>query len=84
LTAAEVVGTDLVFGLALSLAGGGIHAAMGSFNGAVLARLLAGGAVGALTGTALSSRIPARPLRLALLVVMAILGAQIAWKGLVI
>jgi len=82
LTAAEVVGTDLIFCLALSLAGGGIHAAMGSFNAAVLAKLLAGGAVGALTGTALSSRIPARPLRLALLVVMAILGAQIAWKGL--
>jgi uncharacterized membrane protein YfcA len=82
LAAAEVVGTDLMFGLALALAGGGVHASLGNFNGAVLVKLLAGGAIGALTGTALSSRIPARPLRLALLVVMAILGAQIAWKGL--
>jgi uncharacterized membrane protein YfcA len=82
LAAADVVGTDLMFGLALSLAGGGIHAAMGSFNSVMLIKLLAGGVAGAFAGTLLSSRIPARPLRVALLVVMAMLGAQIAWKSL--
>ncbi len=82
LEAGAVVGTDLMFGLALSLVGGGIHAALGSFNTAVLVKLVAGGVVGAMTGAALASRVPARKLRFALLVVMAILGAQLGWKGL--
>src|SRR5712691_375672 len=48
LTAAEVVGTDLCFGLALSTVAGGIHAALGSLDLTVLAKLLAGGVPGAI------------------------------------
>lgn len=82
LEAAAVVGTDLLFGLALSLVGGGIHAALGSFHAAVLIKLIAGGVVGAITGSMLASRVPARKLRFALLVVMAVLGAHLGWKGI--
>ncbi len=83
LTAAEVVGTDLCFGLALSTVAGGIHAALGSLDLAVLAKLLAGGVPGAVAGALLASRIPSRQLRFGLSLAMAVLGAQICWKGLV-
>lgn len=82
LDAAAVVGTDLCFGLALSLVGGGIHAALGSFNTAILLRLLAGGVPGALTGAMLASRLPSKQLRFALSLAMAVLGAHICWKGM--
>jgi uncharacterized membrane protein YfcA len=80
---AAVVGTDLCFGLALSIVGGGIHAALGSLDTAVLLKLLAGGVPGALTGAMLASRLPSKPLRYALSLTMAVLGAHICWKGLI-
>ena len=83
LSSAEVVGTDLCFGLALSIVGGGIHAALGSFNSAVLIKLLIGGVPGAITGSMLASKAPSQKLRYALSVVLVVLGAQICWKGLV-
>src|SRR6266852_5996672 len=63
---AAVVGTDLAFGLVLSTIGGGIHAALGDLNRAVLVKLLIGGTVGAVAGAALSSRLPSRKLRFVL------------------
>jgi len=81
LDAAEVVGTDLCFGLALSLVGGGIHAAFGAVNLPVLLKLSIGGIAGALAGSMLASRMPSRPLRLALSIVLVMLGAQLCWKG---
>jgi uncharacterized membrane protein YfcA len=81
LSAAAVVGTDLCFGLALSSVAGGIHAALGSLDTGVLAKLLAGGVPGGVTGAMLASRIPSRRLRFALSLAMAVLGAQICWKG---
>lgn len=83
LSSAEVVGTDLCFGLALSLVGGGIHAALGSFNAGVLMKLLIGGIPGAITGSLLASHVPSRKLRYGLSIAMIVLGAQICWKGLV-
>ena len=81
LTAAEVVGTDLCFGLALSVVGGGIHTALGSLDTSVLLKLLIGGVPGALTGAMLASRLPSKQLRFALSLAMVVLGAQICWKG---
>jgi uncharacterized membrane protein YfcA len=83
LSSAEVVGTDLCFGLALSLVGGGIHAALGNFNGAVITKLLIGGIPGAITGSMFASRVPSAKMRYALSMLMVVLGAQICWKGLV-
>ncbi len=48
LTTAQVVGTDLFFGLALSVVGGGAHFAMGDFNSAMLLKLVSGGIAGAI------------------------------------
>lgn len=82
LTPAAIVGTDLSFGLVLSLVGGGIRAAMGDLNTAVLFKLLIGGAVGAVTGAMLASKIPSKKLRFFLCLVLVFLGGQLAWKGL--
>ena len=81
LNTTAVVGTDLAFGLVLAGAGGGIHVALGNVNGRVVAELLAGGVAGALLGPWLALRIPARPMRAALSVVLSVLGAQLFWRG---
>jgi hypothetical protein len=81
LDAAEVVGTDLCFGLVLSLVGGGIHAALGTLNLPVLLKLSIGGVAGAIVGSMLASRMPSRQLRFALSIVLVVLGAQLCWKG---
>ena len=82
LAPAAVVGTDLSFGLVLSLVGGGIRAAMGDLNTTVLIRLLIGGVAGAVTGAVLASRLPSKKLRFFLCLVLVFLGGQLAWKGL--
>jgi uncharacterized protein len=81
LDTAEVVGTDLFFGLALSLVGGGIHAALGTLNVPVLIKLSIGGVAGAIVGSMLASRMPSRQLRFALSLALVLLGAQLCWKG---
>lgn len=78
LTAAEVVGTDLCFGLGLSAVGSLIQLGQGNFDGALLAKLVIGGLCGAFTGTLLAGRIRQRPLRFGLLLMLIILGFQLA------
>jgi uncharacterized membrane protein YfcA len=82
LTPAQVVGTDVLFGLALSLIGGGFHLSAGHYQTAVLIRLIGGGIGGALIGANLLSVLPARPLRVALSAWLTLLGAQLCWQGL--
>lgn len=79
---AAVVGTDLAFGLVLSLIGGSIHVAMGDLNTAVLWKLLAGGVVGAISGVLLSSRLPSRKLRFALCLMLVALGAHLTYNSI--
>lgn len=81
LNPAEVVGTDLFFGLALSLVGGGTHFATGDYNGMVLTKLVIGGALGALTGAYLANRVPARALRYGLASWLVYLGAELCMRG---
>ena len=78
LTAAEVVGTDLCFGLGLSAVGSLIQVGQGNFDGTLLANLVIGGLCGAFTGTLLAGRIAQRPLRFGLLLMLVILGFQLA------
>src|SRR5258705_9457457 len=73
LSAAAVVGTDLVFGLVLSLIGGGVNAAMGNLSGPVLLQLLAGGVPGAILGAFLAGKVPSKKLRMGLSGAMALL-----------
>jgi uncharacterized membrane protein YfcA len=81
LTPAQVVGTDMVFGLVLSIFGGGLHLFAGHYDAAMTGKLIAGGLAGAVCGATLSSIIPHRPLRMAMSVWLATLGAQLCWKA---
>lgn len=76
LAPAEVVGTDIAFGFVVSLIGSGAHWASGGTNTVLLLQLIAGGILGAIGGTLLSTRIPRQPLRLALWLWLLVLGGQ--------
>ena len=78
---AQVVGTDIAFGFLLSLAGSGAHLFTGSIDTTLLLQLIAGGIVGAGVGTALSTRVPRRPLRLALWIWLMFLGGQFLYNS---
>ncbi|HTT63147.1 MAG TPA: sulfite exporter TauE/SafE family protein [Bryobacteraceae bacterium] len=82
LTTAEVVGTDVMFGLVLSIVGGGFHLSAGHYETAVLTRLTIGGVVGALIGANLLAVLPSRPLRVALSAWLTCMGVQLCWQAL--
>lgn len=81
LETAEVIGTDLAFGLCLSLIGGGMHLASGGFDAGLLVKLIAGGMLGAVAGSTLAPRIPARTMRLALSLWLLTIGIQLCWQA---
>jgi uncharacterized membrane protein YfcA len=78
LTVAEVVGTDLCFGLGVSFIGSMMQVSTGNYDTALLIKLVIGGLCGAFTGSLLSGKVPQRPLRFALLTMLVILGCQLA------
>lgn len=78
----EVVGTDLAFGLLLSIFAGGIHASMSGIPWAVLWKLLLGGVPGVLMGTQLISIISPRKMRMALCIWLVYIGGQLSWRGI--
>jgi uncharacterized membrane protein YfcA len=82
LSAAAVVGTDLVFGLVISLIGGGVNAGMGNLDGSVLLQLLVGGVPGAILGAFLAGKVPSKQLRTGLSGAMALLGATLFYKAI--
>jgi uncharacterized protein len=77
----EVVGTDLAFGLLLSVFAGGIHAGMSGVPWPILLKLLAGGIPAVLIGTQLTRVLPPRKMRLALCVWLIYIGAQLSWRA---
>jgi uncharacterized membrane protein YfcA len=81
ISTAEVIGTDVLFGLGLSLAGGGFHFGTGNYVGAVALKLIAGGLVGGFLGANLSAILPSRPLRVALSLWLVSLGGQMCWRA---
>ncbi|HEY1946894.1 MAG TPA: sulfite exporter TauE/SafE family protein [Bryobacteraceae bacterium] len=81
LSAAEVVGTDLCFGLVVSSIGGLIQVAAGNYDGPLLLKLVIGGLCGAFTGSMLAGKIAQRPMRVALLLALIVLGTQLALRG---
>ena len=82
LSAAQVVGTGIFFGLLLSVVGGGIQVLSGHFALHTLIMLMVGGVVGAYLGTTLALKIPSRPLKWGLAIWLAALGAQLCWRGI--
>ncbi|MEQ1884196.1 MAG: sulfite exporter TauE/SafE family protein [Bryobacteraceae bacterium] len=81
MSAAEVVGTDLCFGLVVAFIGGGTNAAMGNLSVPVLTQLLIGGIPGAILGAVLAGKVPGGKLRFGLSAAMALLGASLAYKA---
>jgi uncharacterized membrane protein YfcA len=78
---AVIVGTDLLFGLALAAAAGSLHLGAGHVDGEALRLLCLGGIPGALAGAWMATFLPARPFRAALTVLMFGLGSRLLWEG---
>jgi uncharacterized protein len=83
LAPAEVVGTDIAFGLLLSVFAGGIHASMSGIPWAILLKLLLGGVPAVLIGTQLISVLSPRKMRLVLCIWLVYIGGQLSWRGIV-
>jgi hypothetical protein len=81
LTGAAIVGTDVLFGLALSTAAGSIHLGFGGVDPEVLKQLLMGGIPGALAGAWLATVFPNKALRKGLALWLMWLGANLCWRG---
>lgn len=81
LVPAQVVGTDIAFGFAVSFLGSGAHWFSQASDPQLLGQLIAGGIAGAIAGTLLSNRIPRRPLRFALWIWLLLLGGQFLFNS---
>ena len=81
MTPAEVVGTDLVFGLVLAATGSSVHWALGTISVAVLLRFVAGGVPGVVLGCLMAPVVPARKLKSAIAILAIAAGLQLAWSG---
>ena len=82
LTTAQVVGTDLAFGLAIALVGTGVHMIGGKYAAAILIKMAIGGVVGGIVGSGVAPKIPNRVLRLALSIWLTVIGLQFCWQAL--
>ncbi len=81
MTPAQVVGTDLLFGLVLAVIGSAFHWSFGSINSPVLLQLLMGGVPGVVAGCLLARRVPAHRLKTAVAMVAIFAGLQLVWAG---
>lgn len=82
LTAAQVVGTDIAFGLVLSSAAGGLHFHFGDVDMALLRQLLLGGIPGAICGAFLASQVSQRILKTVLSSSLLLIGFHLCWGAL--
>ncbi len=82
MTAAQVVGTDLLFGIVLAAAGSIFHFGFGSISGPTLGHLLMGGIPGVLLGCALAPRVPSSKLKPVIIAITLLLGLQLVWSGM--
>jgi uncharacterized membrane protein YfcA len=82
LASAEIVGTDILFGLALSTSAGAMHLNAGGVDTQVLQWLLIGGVPGSLAGAWLATVFPTRALRKGLALWLMCLGVNLCYRGL--
>jgi len=78
---AQVVGTDIVFGLVLAVIGSAAHWTFGSISAPVLLQLLAGGVPGVVLGCLLARKVPAQKLKAVVAAVALAAGLQLVWSG---
>jgi uncharacterized membrane protein YfcA len=81
MTPAQVVGTDLLFGLVLAVIGSAFHWTFGSISLPILFQLLLGGVPGVVLGCLLARRVPANKLKTAVAMVAIFAGLQLVWSG---
>jgi uncharacterized membrane protein YfcA len=81
MTPAQVVGTDLLFGLVLAVIGSAFHWSFGSISMPILFQLLVGGVPGVVLGCLLARKVPAHRLRTAVAMVAIFAGLQLVWSG---
>lgn len=77
LTAAELVGTDIVHAFLLVSAAGLMHAGLGHIHYGLAFQLLIGSVPGVLLGSRLSAKIPAKPLRTAMAAIILLSGIKL-------
>jgi uncharacterized membrane protein YfcA len=77
----QVVGTDLLFGLVLSVIGSLFHWSFGSISMPVLLQLLAGGIPGVMLGCVLARRVSAARIKTAIAMIAILAGLQLVWAG---
>jgi uncharacterized protein len=80
--ASRVVGTDLLFGIALAAGGSLFHFSIGSISTPVLKDLLMGGVPGVLLGCILAPRVPSVRLKPFIIGITFLLGLQLIWSGM--
>jgi hypothetical protein len=81
MTPAQVVGTDLLFGLVLAVIGSAFHWSFGSISMPILFQLLLGGVPGVVFGCLLARKVPAGKLKTAVAMVAILAGLQLVWTG---
>jgi uncharacterized protein len=81
MTPAQVVGTDLLFGLVLAVIGSAFHWSFGSISMPILFQLLLGGIPGVVFGCLLARKVPANKLKTAVAMVAIFAGLQLVWTG---
>ena len=78
---AQVVGTDVLFGLVLAAIGTAIHWSHGSISVSILALLLLGGIPGVILGCIWSRKVPAKRLKTVVAAIAICAGLQLVWSG---
>ncbi|MBS1840101.1 MAG: sulfite exporter TauE/SafE family protein [Acidobacteria bacterium] len=78
---AQVVGTDLLFGLVLALIGSVFHWTSGSISMPTLFQLLVGGIPGVVLGCLLAPKVPAKKLKMVVALIAITAGLQLVWSG---
>jgi len=78
---AQVVGTDILFGLVLAAIGSAVHWSFGTISTTILLQLLAGGIPGVVLGCLLARRVPAQKLKAVVAAVALAAGLQLVWSG---
>jgi uncharacterized membrane protein YfcA len=81
MTPAQVVGTDLLFGLVLAVIGTAFHWSFGSISMPILFQLLLGGVPGVVLGCLLARKVPANKLKTAVALLAIFAGLQLVWTG---
>jgi len=79
----RVVGTHIVFGLVLATLSGAMHLGMGNVDFDLLMKVSVSGIIGSMMGAYFISYVPAKPMKLALLIWLLFIGSQLVFNNLV-